>query len=231
MKPAGTDPREIEARLWQGFDGKIGFDIGANCGQSADEMCRRFEKVFAFEPAEECFSYLMDVSRRHRSVVADTSDLSGTHYQWFPVAVSDNDEVADLIELPGKIDTGQLVSTDAQGMEYDPQSPDAEVRRVACRTVDSLIETWSIPVPDFLKIDVEGHELKVLYGAKKTLAVHRPDILLEFHSRDLHESCKELLHGFGYDVFTVRHPHYAPGSDLWFAHGWLRATQPVREAA
>ncbi len=218
MRPAGTDPREIEPFLWQGFTGTTGWDIGANCGQSAAEMSDRFGHVYAFEPAGECFDYLNQTAQRHPS------------YRWYPVAVSDNDETVNLIELPDKIDTGQLVSADAQGMEYDPASPDGSVRAVTARTVDSLIETWSIPAPDFMKIDVEGHELKVLFGARKTLAVHRPQILLEFHSRALHESCKDLLEQFGYDHATIRHPHYPPGSDLWFAHGWLRATQGPAQA-
>lgn len=210
MKPAVTDPPEVHRRLWDGYNGDVGWDIGANCGQTLGEMLTRFSTVYAFEPAEECRPYLDDID---------------DDFTWLPIALSDTDDTVDLIELPDKIDTGQLVSTDAAGMEYDPTSSDATVRKVICRTVDTLINRGEVPTPDFMKIDVEGHELHVLAGARKTLAVKRPAILLEFHSKQLHRACTDTLSGYGYDTFTVRHPHYRPGTDLWFSHGWIKATQ------
>jgi hypothetical protein len=37
--------------------------------------------------------------------------------------------------------------------------------------------------PNYLKIDVEGHELAVLNGARRTLATYRPTILVECEAR------------------------------------------------
>src|SRR5256885_3938049 len=37
--------------------------------------------------------------------------------------------------------------------------------------------------PHFLKIDVEGHELSVLEGGRRTLALHHPTILVECEAR------------------------------------------------
>lgn len=212
MKPAVTDPPEIHRQLWNDSFGDVGWDVGANCGQTVAEMLSRFKVVYAFEPAEECQPWL--------------DDIGAGNFSWLPIALSDNDATVDLIELPDKIDTGQLVSAEAAGMEYDPSRPDAGSRKVICRTVDTLVNRGEVPSPDFLKIDVEGHELHVLAGARKTLAIKRPAILLEFHSKDLHRSCTDLLESFGYTTFTHRHPHYQPGTDLWFSHGWIRAHCP-----
>ncbi len=90
-------------------------------------------------------------------------------------------------------------------------------------TVDALVDQHAIWIPDFMKIDVDGYELRVLFGARRTLAVHRPDLLIEFHTAQLHSSCQTLLEHFGYRCDTIRHPRYRPGTPTWRQHGWLRA--------
>lgn len=217
MKPAEPDPPELHHALWggtggsddYGFTGDVGYDIGANCGQTVPEMLSRFKVVYAFEPAEECAPWL--------------DDIGDGRFSWLPIAVSCEDATVDLVEVPDKIETGQLVSAEAEGMEYDPRRPDAGLRKVICRTIDTLVNRGEVPSPDFMKIDVEGHELKVLRGAEATLVIKAPAILLEFHSKDLHRACVDLLDGYGYTTRTVRHPHYYPGTELWYAHGWVRA--------
>lgn len=44
-------------------------------------------------------------------------------------------------------------------------------------TIDTLVEKWRLP--GFIKIDVEGAELRVLEGACQTLSYHRPLIFVE----------------------------------------------------
>lgn len=209
MRPAPIDPPEIHHALWDGFDGLVGWDIGANCGQSLREMTIRFAQVVAFEPAQECQPYLTAWAQRANVTILDC-------------AVSDNDGVVTLAALPDKIDTGQLVTPGTHGMEWSPDVPAALARAVPCRTVDSLTE--ELPAPDFMKIDVEGHELRVLTGAWYTLTDYHPDLLIEFHTPELHDDCVECLREHGYhNITTVRHPHYRAGSAMWLQHGWIRA--------
>ncbi len=201
------DPPEIASQLWDGFTGDVGWDIGAHNGQCADEMVSRFGIVYAFEPAGECFNDLRLLSNRY----------GDEFFRWFPIAVADTDDAVDLVELPGT--TERLVS------DQYPGTADGIVRRVSSRSVDTLVSDWSVRPPTFMKIDVEGHENRVLFGARKTLSLYRPDILLEFHTAELRRSCKDLLDGFGYSVTTIRHPGYEPGSGPWHSRGWLRAPQ------
>ncbi len=206
MKPAAIDPPEIHNSLWIGFNGTTGWDIGANCGQTLPEMTGRFSTVHAFEPAAECRPWL---------------DKWDAVTVW-PIAVSDYDGQITLTELPDKIDTGQLVTAGTHGMEWNPDQPGALSRTVPARTVDSLAE--ELGPPDFLKIDVEGHEMRVLAGAWQTLTDHRPDLLIEFHAPELHLRILECLNHHGYrHIATVRHPHYEIGSPMWLQHGWVRA--------
>lgn len=207
MRPAPIDPPEVHNHLWDGYSGGIGWDIGANCGQTLPEMLKRFTTVHAFEPAEECWSYL----EAFRGVTLHK------------IAVSDENGEIPLIALPDKIDTGQLVTGNCIGMEWNPQDDRAQVRTLEAKTVDTLVNDLNIR-PDFMKIDVEGHEEKVLKGAAMTLVEHRPNLLIEFHSPELYQYCTELLKSLKYQtVETVRHPHYPADSWLWHQHGWIKA--------
>jgi FkbM family methyltransferase len=54
---------------------------------------------------------------------------------------------------------------------------------VELRTVDSLVADGTVPPPDVIKIDVEGHESEVLNGAQETLRTTRPVILCDYNNR------------------------------------------------
>jgi hypothetical protein len=68
-------------------------------------------------------------------------------------------------------------------------------------TLDNFFSTQDRG-PDFLKIDVEGHELAVLEGARQILELHRPAILVECEARHRPNGdvCPvfDLLHSHGY---------------------------------
>ena len=217
ITPAPIDPPEIHTKLWEGFSGKVGWDIGANVGQSLGEMSQRFDTVHTFEPAEECIEQLRDNARMLGNVTVHE------------IALSDFDGDIELVDIPDKIDTGQLVSFEAEGMEYDAHQQGHKVRKVKAFRADSFLAlnvNGSEPViPDFMKIDVEGHELKVLTGAVNILREKKPELLIEIHSQLLGEIIKKYLEGFGYELETVRHPHYTALRGLqhmYNVHFWYK---------
>ena len=56
-------------------------------------------------------------------------------------------------------------------------------RRVPVTTVDALTDDLDLRRLDFLKCDIEGAELRMLWGAQDTIARHRPVVLLEIEDR------------------------------------------------
>lgn len=211
ITPAVIDPAEIWPRLWEGFSGHVGWDVGANCGQTLGVMTERFSKVWAFEPAFESFEMLrMTIEELFADQAFAFSLALGSSCGWL-----------DLVAVPDKIATGQLVSPHASGMEFDAKSFGSVTRSVECLTIDHIIERAPDFKPDFLKIDVEGHELEVLLGAKRLLK-SRPEMLIEIHSHALGEAIREMLLPLGYALDFVRHPHYFPGTAMWNTHFWIR---------
>ena len=59
----------------------------------------------------------------------------------------------------------------------------------------------------FIKIDVEGHEIEVIDGAKKTILENMPVLLVEIEERHTQSSVKksiEYIEKFGYDCFFAK---------------------------
>jgi FkbM family methyltransferase len=217
IQPSAIDPPEVAAQLWEGLGGRVGFDIGANCGQSLAFMRTACPEVHAFEPGEEAFAYLVEHFPDAASV--------GVHLHNY--AVSDVNGEVSLAAIPSQVATGQLVTPGTQGMEWSPENWDNVPRRkVASRTVDDLAAfvAW----PEVIKVDTEGHEAHVLRGAPMVLSERLTQWLIEFHSNELLHACEDMLQEAGYRTQVIRHPHYLPDTPLWHGHGWLKALGPLR---
>uniref|UniRef100_A0A0G4I8Y1 Methyltransferase FkbM domain-containing protein n=1 Tax=Chromera velia CCMP2878 TaxID=1169474 RepID=A0A0G4I8Y1_9ALVE len=76
--------------------------------------------------------------------------------------------------------------------------------------VDSLmVDSLRFDRVDFVKIDVEGHELSVLQGALRTLMVHRPVVLVETDSAGAGQMFGEM----GFDCRKIFNHPYGEGVD------------------
>lgn len=82
---------------------------------------------------------------------------------------------------------------------------DAEEVGVAAETA-TVLALDMIPIPDLvlLQLDVEGFELEVLYGAEKTIANHRPVVILE----DNEGNCAEFMQNQGYSSYGKVGPNH-----------------------
>ena len=165
--------------------GDVCFDIGSHRGFIAGIMAvSNASEIHCFEPNPE------NVTQIEKMI-----GLNPNHkFQLHQVAVSDSDGNAVFKIMP-ESSMGKL-----EGSGFQETATGADEISVRVRTLDSMIAENAIPVPDLIKIDVEGAELGVLGGASELLKNHKPLICLEFHSPELLDSCCEILHAAGYST-------------------------------
>ncbi len=136
--------------------------------------------------------------------------------------------------------TGELALTiwdDFAGSSFLPEKTALPQRSVYVTTIDDLIERNEIPIPEFVKIDVQGFELNVLEGAKHCFGITEAFLIeLAFFrflpAQPLFHEVVEYMLAKGYIVYDImgllRRPiDKALGSaDVCFVkeEGVLRAT-------
>jgi FkbM family methyltransferase len=154
-------------------------DVGANVGLYTYHLAQLFEHVESFEPIPRCARVI--ASSRLKNVRLHTCALSnraGNALLHIPVA-----------EGPHATGLASLSRNFANAVDVP----------VALRTLDS----FGFRDLDLIKIDVEGHELEVLQGARETIARERPALLVEVEKRhhpdrDIQDIFDFLL-ALGYD--------------------------------
>ena len=195
-----SDP-EVVWRHFRELTGFVAFDIGANGGGVSRLLSTGFHTVHAYEPASESYGHLC----------TDTPDNVNP---WL-LAVSDTTDGVTLDTRTKAIGLGEL-TTGAGPLSQGWGFKDGEGRTVPSTTIDA--EAAKHGPPDFIKIDVEGHEDRVIAGGMTTIREHNPRLLIEVHRADLGAWIQSELGG----RFTrISHPAYPAGSDLERNHFWL----------
>ena len=168
--------------------GQVMYDVGANVGLYsllASAAVGPDGRVFAFEPVEENVRYL----ERHLKLNGISNCCA------VRAAVSSKDG-AEPFDFWNDRSMGRL---SALGTE-----------RVPTIRLDSFLAADPVKRrPDFVKIDVEGGEARVLEGAVSLLKENSPIVSVATHSPELDLHCNKLLTSLGYTVRQIA------AHDLW----------------
>ncbi len=167
-------------------------DIGANVGMYTIWAAKtRGARVFAFEPEAQNYALL------NRNVLANgLNDL----VRAYCVALSDASGF-DALYLS---DLGVGGSCHSYGAALDfnnqPRAAPFAQGSVAV-TLDEMVERGAVPVPQHVKIDVDGLEHKVIAGARQTLAnAAVRSVLIEINTNlDEHWELVDIMLGLGFD--------------------------------
>jgi len=141
--------------------GSVFWDIGANIGVFSLYAASRGIKVLPFEPDDQNFGRLITNFDDNSNETDDNFDLISRKY-----AVSDFDGKSTFyVHHPGPGSSGGQVvaAVDESGREFEP----SESYEVETYTIDTL--AGRLGVPSHIKIDVDGHEWRILQGAAVTL--------------------------------------------------------------
>lgn len=177
--------------------GDVVFDIGAHLGFYTlvlSQLTGNVGKVFAFEPNPELLPSL-------RKTVASLSNV-----ELFEIALSDRKDTLDLF-VPEDASMASL-SDWTEGIAGNVHTVPCTMNRL-----DDLVKNGDLPVPQFIKCDVEGAELSVFRGGIETLdRFDAPVILFEVNAKaarsfgsDVREYFEflESLKNPGYTFFDV----------------------------
>lgn len=168
-------------------------DVGANEGLYSLFASARVGpsgSVWAFEPSQR------EIARIDCNL--ELNRLNNVHR--LPIALSSSDGDGTLLvagyEHEGHNTLGAFI--------YDTVLQHEET--VPLRRLDRVVEESKVSRVDFIKIDVEGAELKVLTGARKTLQQFRPFVLFEANNRSLQQQgadVRELIHFLTSESFQI----------------------------
>jgi FkbM family methyltransferase len=161
--------------------GSVVFDLGAQAGfytLLASGLVGSEGKVFAFEPLPRNLFYLKEHIRLNK--ITNTTVIEA--------AVCDRSGTAYFKQVNSRL------------MGYLSETGWLQVNTV---TLDDLVSQGKIPLPDFLKIDVEGAETAVLQGAKAILAQKHPVIFLSSHGDIVHKQCCDILGFLNYSLNSI----------------------------
>lgn len=162
-------------------------DVGANRGVYSFKLWTLGAKITIFEPNPICMKVLLAWALDKPTITL------------YSVALSDKDGTADL-----------HIPVDEFGVEHDASASLNRTDFIGMRNENvevRKIDSFSFKDIKFIKIDVEGHELQVLRGAKKLLHDSRPIVLVEIEQRHCVHSINEvfeLLKTIGYEGFFMK---------------------------
>jgi FkbM family methyltransferase len=159
--------------------GMVVYDVGANVGFLAVIAARLVGPtgtVVCFEPLEA-----------NAASLAHNARLNGFSH----VAV--RTEALGRIDGPGRFLGGSTSDRGRLAADADPGGSPVSVRRL-----DTLVQEVPLPLPNLIKIDVEGTEADVLMGGLETFRRSRPVLLIEIHETG--DPVRDILSKLGYGV-------------------------------
>lgn len=171
------------------------FDVGANVGEWTKRLRESYQnsEVYLFEPQPACLEELHTLHLERACIIPHAASSSG----------------GERLQLFTPREGAGTASLHERGDSYF-QSDTYSSIDVTTVTIDEVVAEHRVERIDFMKIDVEGHELAVLQGAQKTLESHMVKALsFEFgsgniNSRTFFRDFWDMLSPLGFRMYRIQ---------------------------
>lgn len=177
-------------------EGDILFDIGANIGIYSLYAASLFPemKVFAFEPFRKNFFRLCQN--------IDLNRFKNVYPMLFAVGEKSKLETLYIPDVRSGGSGSQVgEAKDDWGKDFNPLAEE----KLLVVSLDEMIQKFNMPVPNHVKIDVDGLEKLILEGMEKLLAEKElKSVLIEVNRQSL--DIKEVVSLFDENGFTTDNP-------------------------
>ena len=187
----------ISLRMWFGIDepwiarlckslvrpSDVVYDIGAHIGYTTLLFAHFLDStgiVHAFEILPSTADYMLKTVKANniRNITVHVVGL-GAEEKIFVLPVG-NTGMTSILEKP------------QEGQKCEP-----------CKvvTLDTYMNENGLPLPNLIKIDIEGAEIECLMGSTKLINKCRPTMIIAFHSKKLLRQGYELLRSLDYNIY------------------------------
>ena len=179
--------------------GKTIYDIGGHIGVFSiffSKMSGANGNVFTFEPNSE------NIKKINDNIMLNNID----NVKIIDYGISDKRENVELFVRKGASATGSMniniQSTIADEKYY-------EILEVKVDALDNLIVNNHLPLPEFIKVDIEGMEYFGLLGMQDTIMKKYPELYIEIHGSNSDDKLSmirqvsTLLFDMSYKIYHV----------------------------
>lgn len=173
-------------------------DVGANMGYFSLAVSTKLDTghIIAIEPSNRDFQRLtanIQLNNLQNKILAINCGLSDT---------------IEISKLHVACEENSSLNTFSPVFKYKGIE-ESEIQDVNVQTLDQIVENLHLQTVDFIKLDIEGSELKAINGAKKTIQKFHPHILIGTNPQLLEKNGSSIndlwktLEDLGYVMYFI----------------------------